>query len=108
MFTLRPLPKEKALSFPPECVIRSGERNVVFVTRENNKFTPSEVTLGMTIDEGKVQILTGLARARQQTRQFLIDSESKLKEAVQKMLEAKKVKTEKDKGGEEDFFDDME
>jgi len=31
----------EGIRIPSEAVIRSGERNVVFVTRENNKFTPA-------------------------------------------------------------------
>ncbi len=108
---------------PVEAVIRSGERNLVFVTRDNNKFTPRDVTLGPALDDGMVQIFSGLAPSEVivTSGQFLLDSESKLKEAVQKMLEAKRaeVKTGKpdtletkesldDMEPEEGFFDDME
>ena len=65
-----------------------------------------------------VQILTGLAKNEivVTSGQFLLDSESKLKEAVQKMIEGKRgpisEKIEEDffddMGFEEDFFDDME
>jgi len=107
----------EGLLIPSEAVIRSGQRNVVFVTRGDGKFTPREVTLGLTVEEGKVQVLTGLAVGEKvvTSGQFLLDSESKLKEAVQKMLE---VKMGGDKNDEkpavssgtkdEDFFGDME
>jgi len=96
------------LLIPSEAVIRSGSRNVVFVTRENNKFSPREVTLGLSVDGGKVQILTGLGPNEivVTSGQFLLDSESKLKEAVQKMMEAKRVETKP--AEKDDFFDDME
>jgi Cu(I)/Ag(I) efflux system membrane fusion protein/cobalt-zinc-cadmium efflux system membrane fusion protein len=103
--------KEEGLIIPSEAVIRSGERNIVFVTRDGNKFTPRDVTLGLALDDRKVQILTGLAPGETvvTSGQFLLDSESKLKEAVQKMMEAKKEKAKaKEKEAEEDFFDDME
>ena len=99
------------LVIPSEAVIRSGARNVVFVTRPGNKFTPRNVTLGLPVDDGKIQILSGLAAGETvvTSGQFLLDSESKLKEAVQKMLEAKREKIEEpEEEVEEDFFEDME
>jgi Cu(I)/Ag(I) efflux system membrane fusion protein/cobalt-zinc-cadmium efflux system membrane fusion protein len=100
----------EGLVIPSEAVIRSGERNVVFVTRDDHKFTPRDVTLGLPVDGGKIQILTGLAAGETvvTSGQFLLDSESKLKEAVQKMLEAKREKSKAPETAEEDFFEDME
>jgi Cu(I)/Ag(I) efflux system membrane fusion protein/cobalt-zinc-cadmium efflux system membrane fusion protein len=113
----------EGLMIPSEAVIRSGERNVVFIIRDSNKFTPRNVTLGLSLNDGKVQVIKGLALGETvvTSGQFLLDSESKLKEAVQKMLEAKRarIKAEapteekdedilKDKESEEDFFQDME
>lgn len=100
----------QGLVIPSEAVIRSGARNVVFVTRPSNKFTPRDVTLGLPVDGGKIQILTGLAAGETvvTSGQFLLDSESKLKEAVQKMLEAKREKIQEAEEIEEDFFEDME
>jgi Cu(I)/Ag(I) efflux system membrane fusion protein/cobalt-zinc-cadmium efflux system membrane fusion protein len=108
---LKAFGKEEGLIIPSEAVIRSGERNVVFVMRDGNKFTPRDVTLGLALDDRKVQVLTGLApgEAIVTSGQFLLDSESKLKEAVQKMLEAKREKAKTaEKEEEEDFFDDIE
>ena len=100
----------EGLVIPSEAVIRSGERNVVFVTREDHKFSPRDVTLGRPVDGGKIQILTGLAAGETvvTSGQFLLDSESKLKEAIQKMLEAKREKVKEAEPDEEDFFEDME
>jgi Cu(I)/Ag(I) efflux system membrane fusion protein/cobalt-zinc-cadmium efflux system membrane fusion protein len=100
----------EGLVIPSEAVIRSGERNVVFVTRGDNKFAPRDVTLGLPVDGGKIQIMTGLASGETvvTSGQFLLDSESKLKEAVQKMLEAKREKITEEDVDEEDFFEDME
>ncbi|MCP4105245.1 MAG: efflux RND transporter periplasmic adaptor subunit [Desulfobacteraceae bacterium] len=97
--------KGQGILIPSEAVIRSGERNVVFVTRDENKFAPREITLGMSADKGNIQVLAGLEPGETivTSGQFLLDSESKLKEAVQKMMEAKKGGSEED-----DFFDDME
>ncbi|MEW6219179.1 MAG: efflux RND transporter periplasmic adaptor subunit [Thermodesulfobacteriota bacterium] len=101
----------QGLLVPAEAVIRSGERNVVFVTRGDGKFSPREVTLGVTVGGGRVQVLTGLAPGEVvvTSGQFLLDSESKLKEAVQKMREPEKATPEKAKkpSADEDFFEDM-
>jgi len=92
---------------PSEAVLRSGERNVVFVTRGDGKFTPRDVTLGLTLEGGKIQILSGVAPGETvvTSGQFLLDSESKLKEAVQKMMEAKSPKPKGEK--KDDFFNDL-
>ncbi len=83
---------------------------MVFVTRGDNKFAPRDVTLGLPVDGGKIQISTGLAVGETVviSGQFLLDSESKLKEAVQKMLEAKREKITEVDVDKEDFFEDME
>lgn len=97
----------EGLIIPSEAVIRSGERNLVFVTRGEGKFSPRDVTLGLSLDDGRVQILTGLTQGESvvTSGQFLLDSESKLKEAVQKMLEARRAKAVEE---EKDFFEDLE
>ncbi len=80
---------KEGIRIPEEAVIRSGERNIVFVTREKGKFIPREVTLGMPLDNGMIQILSGVAPGETivTSGQFLLDSESKLKEAIEKMRE---------------------
>ncbi len=77
------------LVVPDEAVVRSGERNLIFVTREGGKFEPREVKLGLS-SNGLIQILAGLKEGDRvvTSSQFLIDSESKLREATAKMLEA--------------------
>jgi Cu(I)/Ag(I) efflux system membrane fusion protein/cobalt-zinc-cadmium efflux system membrane fusion protein len=103
----------EGLVIPSEAVIRSGERNIVFILREQNKFTPRDVTLGFNLDDGNIQILKGLAPGEKvvTSGQFLLDSESKLKEAVQKMMEARRDKAREQvpaKPEEEDFFKELE
>jgi multidrug efflux pump subunit AcrA (membrane-fusion protein) len=99
---------KEGLIIPSEAVIRSGERNIVFVTRENNKFTPREVTLGLSLENRMVQVLSGLAPDETivTSAQFMLDSESKLQEAVQKMMDVKKPE-KKAETKEDDFFSDM-
>jgi Cu(I)/Ag(I) efflux system membrane fusion protein/cobalt-zinc-cadmium efflux system membrane fusion protein len=82
---------EDAIVVPSEAVIRSGQRNLVFVTRGNGRFEPREVRIGEESDNGKVRILSGLLENEEVviSAQFLIDSESRLQEAIQKMLQEK-------------------
>ena len=77
------------LVIPGSAVIRSGERNVVFVALDGGKFEPREVTLGMEGEDGYVQAASGVSVGEQvvTSAQFLIDSESRLQEAIQKMLD---------------------
>ncbi|GBC61053.1 efflux RND transporter periplasmic adaptor subun it [Desulfonema ishimotonii] len=102
--------KGDGLIIPSEAVIRSGERNVVFVAQGNGRFTPRETTLGMSLDGGRIQILSGLAPGESvvTSGQFLLDSESKLKEAVQKMMAARSEPVGPETAEEDDFFGDME
>jgi Cu(I)/Ag(I) efflux system membrane fusion protein/cobalt-zinc-cadmium efflux system membrane fusion protein len=101
---IKSIPKGEGLIIPSEAVIRSGERNIVFVTRQEGKFVPRDVVLGLSLDDGKIEIQAGLPEGESvvTSGQFLLDSESKLKEAVQKMMDAKMTEDE------EDFFEDME
>jgi len=80
-----------ALVIPSEAVVRSGARNQVFIVREPGKFEPRLVTLGLS-SRGKVAVLDGVEEGEKvvTSAQFLIDSESKLREATAKMLESSK------------------
>ncbi len=77
-----------AVVVPAEAVVRSGIREQVFVVRGAGKFEPREIKLGITTD-GVTQVLAGLKVGEEvvTSAQFLIDSESKLREATAKMLE---------------------
>lgn len=103
--------KGKGLIIPSEAVIRSGERNIVFVAQPQGKFMPRNVELGLSLDNGMIQVLSGLAPGDMvvTSGQFLLDSESKLKEAVQKMMDAQnQPATQNIKDQADDFFGDME
>ncbi|HFD12300.1 MAG TPA: efflux RND transporter periplasmic adaptor subunit [Crenotrichaceae bacterium] len=78
-----------AIVIPSEAVIRSGSRNQVFVVRAPGKFEPRQVTLGLA-SNGHVAVLDGVKAGEDvvTSAQFLIDSESKLREATAKMLQA--------------------
>lgn len=75
---------------PAEAVIRSGDRTQVFVVREPGKFEPRLVRLGFE-SKGKVVVQEGIEAGEKvvTSAQFLLDSESKLREATSKMMEGK-------------------
>jgi len=86
-----------ALVVPDESVVRSGTRNLIFISIKGGKFEPREVKLGLS-SEGYVQVLAGLREGELivTSSQFLIDSESKLREATAKMMEAIKDQSDND------------
>ncbi len=100
--TLKPVISKDAVAVPTEAVIRSGERNIVILSRGDGKFSPREITLGAEA-EGYYEVIEGLDEGDVvvTSAQFLIDSESKLKEAIGKMLETKKPEESKDHGAME-------
>ncbi len=77
-----------AIVIPTESVLRTGDRDTVLLVRGPGKYEPRNVTLGISSD-GLVQILAGIAEGQEvvTSAQFLIDSESKLREAAAKMME---------------------
>ncbi len=98
--------EDKALVIPQEAVIDSGERKVVFVYRGKGKFEPKEVKLGVEGEGHVVQVLSGLEAGEEVvlSAQFMLDSESRLREAIQKMLEVRQ-KQERRKQSELDSLD---
>jgi Cu(I)/Ag(I) efflux system membrane fusion protein len=85
-----PVVAKDAVVVPTQAVIRTGERNVVIVAQGQGRFAPREVELGAQGD-GSMQILSGVSPGEQvvTSSQFLLDSESNLREAIQKLLAAK-------------------
>ncbi len=86
-------PKNNVTVIPNEAIIRTGERNIVFVAKGEGAFEPREVTLGMEGGErnNEIEILEGVKPGEKivTSAQFLFDSESRLQEAIQKMLQQK-------------------
>lgn len=80
--------QKAALVIPSEAVIRSGNNTQVFIVRGKGKYEPRKVKLGIE-SHGHVVVLAGLREGDEvvTSAQFLIDSESKLREATAKMLE---------------------
>jgi RND family efflux transporter MFP subunit len=79
----------ETLVIPQEAVIDTGVRKVVFIALGKGKFEPREVTLGAEGNHDAFQVLSGLREGEEivVSGQFMLDSESRLREAVQKMLE---------------------
>ena len=78
----------EAVLVPDAAVLRSGERNTVFVALDGGHFEPRTVTLGPRGEDNQYQVLSGLAAGERvvTSGQFMLDSESQLREAIQKML----------------------
>ncbi len=83
---------EEVLVIPQEAVIDSGLRKIVFLALGEGRFRPRVVKLGLEVNEMQVQVLEGLQAGERivTSAQFMLDSESRLQEAIQKMLEPQK------------------
>jgi rubrerythrin len=76
-----------ALLVPDSAVLRSGEKNTVFVALPGGKFEARTVALGLSGENDQDQVLSGLSEGERivTSGQFMLDSESQLREAIQKM-----------------------
>jgi Cu(I)/Ag(I) efflux system membrane fusion protein/cobalt-zinc-cadmium efflux system membrane fusion protein len=84
----------RAALVPTEAVIDTGVRKVAFVALGDGHFVAREVETGRSDAEGRVEVLAGLAVGERvvTSGQFLLDSESRLREAVQKFLREREGK----------------
>ena len=82
-----PVVAPEAITVSAQAVIRTGERNLVVQSLGGGRFVPRRVELGHE-GEGYVEILDGLSDRDQvvTSAQFLIDSESNLQAAIQKLM----------------------
>ncbi|MFC1563949.1 efflux RND transporter periplasmic adaptor subunit [candidate division KSB1 bacterium] len=83
------------LVVPVSSVLLTGERSVVIVDLGEGKFEPREVRIGMESDD-YYSILDGLEEGERlvTSAQFLIDSESRLREAQMKMFSPESADSE--------------
>ena len=81
-------PRPGATAIPTEAVIRSGRRTLAVVALGGGRFAPREIELGLDTGEGFTEVTSGLEPGEEVvvSSQFLIDSESKLQEAIQKLV----------------------
>ncbi len=107
----------QGILIPDEAVIRTGEQDIVFVASGENTFSPRRVTLGVASDQGMIQVLSGIAPGEEVvvSGQFMLDSESKLKEVITKMTKPKKEtrplppqSAKETTETDDSFFDDLE
>lgn len=75
-----------AVAVSDQAIIRSGKRNIIVVALGGGYFDPRDVALGVTAD-GYTQVLEGIEAGEVvvTSSQFLIDSESNLKAAINQM-----------------------
>ncbi len=79
---------ESALLIPSAAVLRSGERDIVFVEVGEGRFAPREVELGVRADGNRIQVVSGVSEGESVVTQaqFMLDSESRVMEAIAKFL----------------------
>jgi multidrug efflux pump subunit AcrA (membrane-fusion protein) len=73
---------------PRSAIIDTGQRKVAFVSQGRGRFEPRNVITGVETEKGQVEILDGLQAGEMvvTSGQFLLDSESKIREALGKMI----------------------
>jgi Cu(I)/Ag(I) efflux system membrane fusion protein/cobalt-zinc-cadmium efflux system membrane fusion protein len=91
-------PVRNAVLIPGAAVLRSGERDLVFVDLGEGHFEPRAVTLGITGGQGQIQILSGVdpGEAVVTQAQFMLDSESRVQEALGKFNQRRSVGNDSD------------
>lgn len=100
---------DNAIVIPQEAVIDSGVRKLVFVSRGEGKFEPRDIKLGIEGTDNTYQVLEGLKAGEEVvvSAQFMFDSESRLREAIQKMLDAKALSAAPGSAGDDPRMDDL-
>jgi len=80
--------KQATVVIPSEAVLNTGEKQHVFIARGQGRFEPREIKVGVQGSDGLVQVLSGLEGGEKvvTSAQFLLDSESRFREAIAQML----------------------
>lgn len=80
-------PSRSALTVPNTAVLKTGDRNVVFVDMGGGQLMPRDVELGRVAGE-YTEVLAGLEPGQRvvTSAQFLLDSESNLAEVMRSMM----------------------
>jgi len=102
--TIHSKPSSSVVTVPVEAVLFSGLKERVFLALGEGKFEPRQVVTGLQDENGNIEIVSGLVAGDRvvTSAQFLLDSESKLREALQKMLNP-----EKPTSSEEEELEDL-
>jgi Cu(I)/Ag(I) efflux system membrane fusion protein/cobalt-zinc-cadmium efflux system membrane fusion protein len=74
----------EGLVIPREALVDTGEQQYVFVAEKAGRYVPRVVRVGMRLPD-QVQVLSGLADGETvvTTGNFLLDSESRLRAAIE-------------------------
>lgn len=90
--TLKTPAQDDATLAPREAIITTGDRTIAFVSLGEGRFEPREVSVGLA-SNGYVQVLNGLEPGEMvvTSGQFLLDSESRMREALAKMVTGEKA-----------------
>jgi len=83
-----------AVQVPREAVIDTGKRQIAFVSLGSGRFDPRLVRTGTETVDGIIEILEGLLPGETvvTSGQFLLDTESRTREAIQKMTAERLLK----------------
>ncbi len=90
--------EEPVVVVPAEAVLDTGEKQHVFVALGKGRFEPREVKVGLYGEGGLRQVLSGLKGGEEvvTSAQFMLDSESRFREAIAAMLKGRPPKEEKE------------
>lgn len=93
---------QQAVLAPREAIIATGRRKVAFVSLGEGKFAPRNVKTGVETESGLVEIREGLKPGEKvvTSGQFLLDSESKMRAALAKMVQGEMASEQIVEGGE--------
>lgn len=96
-----PLPG--VISIPAEAVLYTGKQETVFIDLGDGKYEPRQIKVGLQSDSGHVEVNEGIKEGERvvTSAQFMLDSESKLREAMQKMMD---VPADEEQEDLEDLF----
>jgi Cu(I)/Ag(I) efflux system membrane fusion protein/cobalt-zinc-cadmium efflux system membrane fusion protein len=84
-------PVKGVISIPSESILYSGKQERIFIDLGDGRFEPREIEIGVQDESGYIEILSGVDAGEKvvTSAQFMLDSESKLREALHKMLAPK-------------------
>jgi RND family efflux transporter MFP subunit len=88
----------RAVVVPADAVIDTGLKQHVFIALGQGRFQPREVKLGVRGNDGRREVLSGLKGGEDVvvSAQFMLDSESRFREAVQMMMPGQETQGQKE------------
>jgi Cu(I)/Ag(I) efflux system membrane fusion protein/cobalt-zinc-cadmium efflux system membrane fusion protein len=101
---------DERLIIPSESIINTGKRKIVFVTETLGRYEAKEVETGLVGDNYVTEVTSGLQEGETvvTSGQFLLDSESQLREAVKKFRESQLQYSQDTSGGSIHAHEDEE